>query len=251
MSKGMKWFLGIFGGFLLIALLFYIFFPGVPAIIYAKHRFEYFNTKLTPYPFEGYGTPENGKELTAFGISLTVPESTHLHDPDSSSRLYVSDGSESERVAIAFIDQDEPRFEFIGEDGFTQEEFDRGCRGLRRGKPQNNYEMWDLIYNFTPEEYNYHKHGTWRFFINLMNMKETIYPAVGGAGYPFDTENARGFCFYYGKPQGAARNYALLLELYDRENLNRKTTVLLKSEDFDILKEIVNSADIVPQEETE
>ncbi len=247
----MKWFLSVFGGFLLIVLLFYLFFPGVPAIIYARHRFEYLNAKLTPYPFEGYGIMEDGKELTDCGMTLRVPESMHLNNPESNIRLYVSDGGESERVVIAFINQDEPRFEFIGENGFTQEEIDRGCRGIRREKPQNNYEMWDLIYNFTPEEYNYHKHGTWRFFINLLNMKETIYPAIGEVGYPFDTEKAKGFCFYYGKPHGEVRTYALLIELYDRENLNRKAAVMLKSEDFDALKEIANSAEIAAQEENE
>lgn len=249
MSKGMKLFLCIFGGFLLCVLVFYIFFPGVPAMIYASRRFEYRNTKLTPYPFEGFGTPEEYQVLTDYGVSLHVPKSTHINNPDASIRLYVADGADDPRIVIAFIPSEEtPHFEFIGEDAFTQEEIDKGFPRLCGESPKTNYDMWNLIYNFTPDDYNFHKHGTWKLYINLLNMKETIYPAVGGAGYPFDTENAKGFCFYYGKPHGDSNTYALLLELFDRQDLNRKVSVLLKSEDFDILKEIVNSADYVGEE---
>ena len=251
MKKGLKIFLGIIGGLAAAGLLFWLVFPGLPSYWAAKKMFSYQDTVLSDYPYMQLGTPSDYKPLTELGLQLMVPQSTEKVNQKSSIPVYSNKENKSadeKMLAVAFLDHSSTAdMEMIGEEGFTQEEFDRGIRGIRRERPSNNYECWNMIYNITPADYNYHKHGTWKFFLQVMKMKDELYPSVGQVGYHFETDAAKGFVFEYGKPDGENENYALLIELYEKDDPNRCHGAIIKSADYKMLKQIANSAQVVPE----
>ena len=251
MRRGLKIFLGIIGVLAAAGLLFWLVFPGLPMYLLTNRLCSYRDSVLGEYPYAALGTPEKSRLLTEYGLQLIVPEGVEPVNKKTSLKIYTNkDNTAGDEavIAIAFIDHsDTPDMELISEKGFTQEDFDRGMRGIRRKKPENNYECWDMIYNLVPAEYNYHKHGTGKFYLQVMKMKEELYPSVGEKGYHFENDTAKGFVLEYGKPDGESKNYALLIELYGKDNLNRCHGAIIKSEDYDILKQIANSARVVPE----
>ena len=256
MRKGIRIFLGILGGITAAGFLFWLFFPGLPAYLAVNRICTYRDTVLQDYPFEEKGTPADWVPVAEDGLQLSLPASVKKVERDGLEKLSVkiyanTDVAEGENAdpKVVFMDNsDLPKMEFIGENGFTQEQFDRGMRGIRTEKPENNYEFWRILYDVTPKDYNFHKHGTWRFYYQLMQMKEEMYPAIGGSGYHFETENAKGFVLNYGKPERANEYYALLIELYDKNDLDRRCSAIVKSKDETMLHQIANSAQIVPEQ---
>ena len=250
MHKGLKIVLGILGGLAAAVLLTWLIAPGLPVRIFTNKMFSYQNTVLGDYPYAELGTPSDYKPVTELGLQLMLPQSAEKLDKATSLKIYSNKDTKpegEETLAVAFLDHSATEdMELIGEKGFTQEEFDRGIRGIRRKKPENNYESWDMLYNITPSEYNIHKHGTWKFYFQLMRMKEELYPAVGQVGYHFENETAKGFVFEYGKPGADSSNYALLIELYGTDDPDCCHGALIKSKDYDMLKKIANSARVVP-----
>lgn len=251
MRKGLKIFLGILGGIAAAALLFWLIFPGLPAYWAANRLFSYKDTVLGDYPYAELGTPADYKPLTDFGLQIMVPQSVEKIEKASSIPVYTNRDTKPEGealLAVAFIDHSAASdMEMIGEEGFTQAQFDRGMRGIRREKPANNFECWDMLYNLTPADYNYHKHGTWTFYLQLMRMKDELYPSVGQVGYHFENDTAKGFVFEYGKPDANNDKYALLIELYGKDDPDRCHGVIIKSADYDMIKQIANSAQVVPE----
>lgn len=251
MHKGLKIFLGILGGLAAAVLLTWLIAPGLPVRIIANRMFSYQDTVLGDYPYAEIGTLSDYKPVTEYGLQLMLPQSAEKLDKSSSLKIYSNKDSKpasEETLAVAFLDHSAAEdMELIGENGFTQEQFDRGMRGIRRAKPNDNYECWDMLYNVTPSDYNVRKHGTWKFYLQLMRMKDELYAGVGEVGYHFENDTAKGFVFEYGKPGADSSNYALLIELYGKDDLNRCHGALIKSKDYDMLKKIANSAQVVPE----
>ncbi len=66
--------------------------------------------------------------------------------------------------------------------------------------------------------------------------------------YSFETENAVGFLMLYGVPNEKNKNrYSYLVDLYDKDNLNKSNSVIVKSADKQTALEIAASAEIAEE----
>lgn len=69
---------------------------------------------------------------------------------------------------------------------------------------------------------------------------------VCGEVYSFETENAVGFLTLYGAPNEKNKHkYSYLVDLYDKDNLNKSNSVIVKSTDKITALEIAVSAEIL------
>ena len=247
MRKSLKITLSIISGLLAVVLLVWAIVPSLPVYIVIRHKIapEILNKTLTPAPYTDLAVPSDYVRISERGLSLSVPPDMRLKESESKSlRAYVSgDGG-----AIVFVnhDEDPEGFQFIGEQGYTQEEYDCLVKSIRLQKPVSNYDMYCLTLNITPQDIKLTKHGAWRPLLKLLNSKEKLWQAIGSEGYPLESEHGKGYYTRYGDPNGTRKDYRILVELFDKETGNRCAGAIISAKTLEDAVRIAASADFDP-----
>lgn len=251
MNKGLKITFGILGGIIGSAALMWAILPGLPAYIYAKNKYSHINQTISDEELIHSKPGADFQEVSVYGLSLKLPPDmvpSKADDPHPS--IYVSQDSPKSAVGFMAEQNPDPPFEMLAENRYTPEQVETGMRGIDLKKPENNYEFFDLTYRLTPSRFRLTKHGASPFFISIAKAKETFFDEVESV-YSFETEKGIGFILLYKLPEGKSKNYKLVTELYDKQNLNRAAHALISSPSYDLAKQIAYSAEIVPLTEAD
>lgn len=254
MKKAVKIGAVVLGVIIIAALIFFIFFPGLPAYYNIKKNYKYINEVPKEYPYADVKTPESFVEVSVHGLTLSLPPELEKKYPDETegmkSGLYVSD-SEKVKTSVIFMEKND--FDSEGftlfdalDDGSTEEKisaeiFRKSLEKLEIKVPENYYEFFNLVYTTSLEDFNIHTHGTKGSFIVIAEWKERLIPTFIEI-YPFETDNAIGFIQLYGKPNENTNTYKMVVELYNKDNLNECFSAIVGSEDLTTVQQIVNSA---------
>lgn len=244
MKTGTKVFLGIVGGLLGAALLLWAIVPTLPVYLLIKHKIdpEILNKTLIEVPYTELEIPSDYQRVSECGLSIYLPADMKLSEKAKEHlRTYRSDAG----WGIVFInhDDDPEGFQFIGENGLSQKDYDRFVSAIKWEKPTTNYDMYYLIMNLTPKDIKLTKHGSWRPILEMMNSKEQFWKATGREGYPLEAENGIGYYTIYGEPNGTRKDYRILVELYDKEDKNRCASAIISADTLENAVRIANSAD--------
>lgn len=259
MKKALKITGIIFGCLIVLAVFVYAFGFQLAAKIYVEKKYEHYSCSLSEFPYGEIKTPENWKTIECEGMTLKVPEKIHQLYPDGDSdakqRLF-SDAEKNPDTAIMFLEQTEFEFSetFVDESGsFTKSEIEKAMKNTGYEYPENMYEFYDFIFNVTPKDFGIVKHGkSPLFLISVADSKEILYTSMTAGVcdevYSFETENAVGFLMLYGVPNEKNKNrYSYLVDLYDKDNLNKSNSVIIKSADKQTTLEIAASAEIAEE----
>lgn len=251
MNKGLKITAAVVGGIAVTAGLLWAFLPGLPAYIYAKRNYSHINETISEEALIHSKPGEDFREVSCYGLSLMLPPDMQPSKPDDPHPyLYVTQDSPKSGIVFMKEQDPDPPFEMLSEKGYTAEQVEKGMRGIDLKKPENNYEFYDLTYRLTAHTFRLGKHGITPFFISMAKGKELLFDEIESA-VRYDTEHGKGFLLVYKLPEGSSRNYKLVVELYDRENLNRAAHAMISSPSYDLAKQIAYSADIVPLTEAD
>lgn len=236
----------IFGSVALLTVLLWAFVPGLPVYILIKTTkdSEILNKTLIANPYTGTEIPADYRRISACGLTVSAPKEVEKFKDKF--HIY----SDQNGITVLFVDADNVSDSFIfvdTKDGYSNEDYDRGTCAIKMDKPENNYEMYNMILNVTPADLRITKHGASRFLIDLMNSKETLWPSMGLEGYPFETEHGKGFLFLYAEPHDEMNSYAALVELFDKEHLNRQYSAIIKAPTKEEAMTIASTADVDPE----
>lgn len=256
----------IVGSLAILVLLADVFGTQLAAKIYVSKKYEHYNCTLSEFPYDEVKTPENWKTIECEGMTLKVPDEIHQLSPDdenSAKRRLFTDAEKNPDTAVMFVEQLEMEFTelFEGESTyFERSDVEKAMKSAGYEYPKNMYEFYNFVYNVTPKDFGIIKHGkSPMFMISVANSKDTLYGAmtagrhlsdadVCGEVYSFETEKAVGFFTLYGVPSEKNKNkYSYLVELYDKENLNKSNSVIVKSTDKNTALEIAVSAEIAEE----
>lgn len=256
----------ILGSLAILVLLADVFGTQLAAKIYVSKKYEHYNCTLSEFPYDEVKAPENWKTIECEGMTLKVPDKIHQLYQDGDSEVkkrFFVDAEENPDTAVMFVEQFEMEFTglFEGESTyFDRSDIEKAMKSAGYEYPENMYEFYDFIYNVTPKDFGVIKHGkSPMFMISVADSKDTLYGAmtagrhlsdsdVCGEVFSFETENAVGFFMLYGVPNEKNKNkYSYLVELYDKENLNKSNSVIVKSTDRNTALEIAASAEIAEE----
>ncbi len=254
----------IVGSLAILVLLADVFGTQLAAKIYVSKKYEHYNCTLSEFPYDEVKTPENWKTIECEGMTLKVPDEIHQLSPDdenSVKRRLFTDAEKNPDTAVMFVEQLEMEFTelFEGESTyFERSDVEKAMKSAGYEYPKNMYEFYNFVYNVTPKDFGIIKHGkSPMFMISVANSKDTLYGAMTAGShssgvcdevYSFETENAVGFFMLYGVPSEKNKNkYSYLVELYDKENLNKSNSVIVKSTDKNTALEIAVSAEIAEE----
>lgn len=251
MTKWLKITLGTLGGIALTGGILWALFPGLPVRIYAKKNYLHIDETIHEEDLLHAEPGDDFREVSVYGLSLKLPPDMLPSNPDDPHpHLFATQKTPKSGVGFMTEKNPDPPFEMLSEKGFTQEQVDKGMRGINLKKPENNYEFYDFTYHLTSSTYRLGKHGTWKFFISMAKGKEVLFDTIDSV-YPLETEHGKGFILLYKLPEGKSPNYKLVAELYDKENLNRCAHALISSPSYELAKQIAYSAEIVPLTEAD
>ncbi len=256
----------IVGSLAVLVLLAEVFGTQLAAKIYVDKKYKHSNCTLSEFPYDEVKTPENWKTIECEGMTLKVPDEIHQlykdGDREVKKRLF-ADADENPDTAVMFVEPYEMEFTelFEGESTyFDRSDIEKAMKSAGYEYPKNMYEFYDFIYNITPKDFGIVKHGeSPMFMISVADSKDTLYGAmtagkhlsdsdVCGEVFSFETENAVGFFNLYGVPSDKNKNkYSYLVELYDKDNLNKSNSVIVKSTDKVTALEIARSAEIAEE----
>lgn len=266
MKKALKITGIIFGSLVILAVFVYAFGFQLLAKLYVNNKYEHINCTLSEFPYDEVNVPENWETIECEGMTLKIPEEIYQIYPDSENdakRRLFADAEKNPDTSVMFVGQSEIEFSemFYGESEiFTKSEIEKAINGTGYECPENMYEFYDFIYNVTPKDFGIFKRGkSPMFLIAVAGNKETLYSSmtagrhlsdtdVCGEVYSFETENAVGFFTLYGFPNEKNKNkYSYLVDLYDKDNLNKSNSVIVKSTNKITALEIAVSAEIAEE----
>ncbi len=251
MKKWLKVTLGTVGGIAVTAGFLWAFLPGLPAYLYAKSKYSHINETIQEAELIHSEPGADFIEISAYGLSLKVPpEMQPYKKDDPHPHAFVTQDQPKTGVVFTQAKDPDPPFEMIAENRYTPEQVETGMRGIDLKKPENNYEFFDLTYRLTAGKFRLGKHGATPFFISMAKAKELLFDAIESA-YTLETEHGKGFLLIYKFPEGNNKNYKLVAELYDKQNLNRQAQAIIASPSYDLAKQIAYSAEIVPLTEAD
>lgn len=266
MKKALKITGIILGSLVIFAVFVYAFGFQLLAKLYVNNNYEHINCTLSEFPYDEVNVPENWKTIECEGMTLKIPEGIYQLYPDSETdakRRLFADAEKNPNTSVMFVGQVEIEFSetFYGESEiFTKLDVEKAIKSTGYEKPENMYGFYDFIYNVTPKDFGIFKRGkSPMFLIAVASSKETLYSSmtagrhlsdadVCGEVYSFETKNAVGFLTLYGFPNEKNKNkYSYLVDLYDKDNLNKSNSVIVKSTDKRTALEIAVSAEIAEE----
>ena len=251
MHKGLKIVCCTVGGIAAAAGLLWAILPGLPAYLYAKRHYSHINETICEEELIHSAPGEDFREVSCYGLSLKLPPDMQPNKPDDPNpNIFVTQDKPKTGLIFMTEKDPDPPFEMLTEKGFTAEQVEKGMRGIDLKKPENNYEFYDLTYRLTAQTFRIGKHGATPFFISMAKGKELLFDEIESV-YRYDTEHGKCFLLLYRLPEGKSQNYKLVVELYDRENLNRAAHAMISSPSYDLAKRIAYSAEIVPLTEAD
>ncbi len=209
-------------------------------------------SKLAPYPYTDTIIPESFHSVTERGLKLCLPDYMIWADEDEDAVVYTNDCNASEPHAEVRVEYTDVA-EMFDHNAVKPEYITEGIWAFDRSVPETEYELWDFILNLTEDDY----HAVWHRFLPKNARAESLYlktvktkneicNKVGNV-YQFENETAKGFVILNVEETHSPQLYELFLWLYDKDDLNRSCGAILVSDDFQVIKQIANSAEILPK----
>lgn len=256
MKKGLK-ITGIVVGILFIlAALIYVFGLQILAKTYVSKNYEHINCTTKEFPYGEVPVPTDWKTIEWSGMTLKVPNEVYQLSPDDESevkRRIFADAEKDADTTVLFLEWRETEFTSMvddSEDSFSQKELEKLMKSVDYKCPENTYEAFDFIFNVTPKDFGIIKHGhSPLFIITVANTKEATIPAFCAdcnEFYSFETEKGIGFLTFYGRSR-KKEQYKYLVELYDKNDLNRSNSVIVSSRDKETAFKIAESLEIAEE----
>ncbi len=253
MKKSLKITGIILGCLMILAVLMYFFGFQLIAKIYVSSKYEHINCTVKEFPYDEIQTPENWKTIECEGLTLKVPEEINNLYPDGESEVKKRCFGDTEKnTTIFFTEKTEDDFS-LAFNAFVDVEKDikKSMKSIDYKYPENVYELYDMAFNVTPEDFGTLKHGKSPLLIvQIADMKEIVYStetADCDEVYSFETENGIGFLTLYGKPNAKTDNYSYYVELYDKNNLNSYCFAIVTSTDKETALKIAETAEIAEE----
>lgn len=236
-------------------LIILVFFPGLRTYFYVKENYPYINTTAIDYPYADVATPDNFKEITCFGLTLSVPPELKKKFPEETegtrSGIYVDSDTDCSTMLAFMENTNDGSFSLVGqtadiENSMTGAELDKAMKKLGLETPKTYYDFYNLVLTYTLDDFPVTKHGASGMFITIAEWKELLCPTYIEY-YPFERETGIGFIYMYGYPNENSDTYKMVVDLYDKETKNICHSALIYSEDFTIVQQIVNSAKLADE----
>lgn len=253
MKKSLKITGIILGCLMIIAILVYVFGLQLIAKIYVSSKYEYINCTTKEFPYDEIQTPENWKTIECEGLTLKVPEEiNNLYSDGESEAKKRCFGDTEKNTTIFFKEKTEDDFS-LAFNAFVDVEKDikKSMKSIDYKCPENVYELYDMAFNVTSEDFGILKHGKSPLLIvQIADMKELVYSTETvdcDEVYSFETENGIGFLTLYGKPNDKTDRYSYLVELYEKDNLNSYCFAIVKSTDKETALKIAETAEIAEE----
>lgn len=256
MKKSLKITGIIFGVLIILAAFMYVFGWQFLVKMYVNKKYEHINCTAKKFPYGEVPVPNDWKTIECSGMTLKVPNEVYQLHPDDESevkRRLFADAEKDSNTAVFFLEWTESEFTLVnGSDyAFLEKDIEKAMKSVDYKYPENTYELFDFTFNVTSKDFGIIKHGkSPMFIIAVANMKETAIPAFCADCnelYSFETEKGIGFLSFYGKPRDKANKYSYLVELYDKNNLNRSNSVIVKSTDKETAFKMAESIEIAEE----
>lgn len=257
MKKTLKITSIILGCLMIIAVLVYAFGLQFIVKVYVSNNYEHINCVTKEFPYYEVQIPENWKTIEYEGMTLKVPEEVHQLHPDDeieAKRKNFSDAEKNPDTTVFFVGKfEEDIISILNSDKYTfvEKDIQKAMKSVDYKYPKNMYELYDCIFNVTSKDFGILKCGkSPLLIITIANTKEMIYNTYTvdcDEVYSFETKNGKGFLSLYGKPNDRINKYSYIIELYDKDNLNKSNSVIVKSTNKETALKIAKSAEIVEE----
>ena len=254
MKKSLKITGIIFGVLIILAVFIYVFGLQFLAKMYVNKKYEYVNCTAKEFPYGEVPVPNDWKTIEYSGLTLKVPNEVYQLYPDDEReikrRLFAD--AKKENTTVYFSEWiTESEYTFMDEDGLSEKDIEKAMKSIGYKCPENSYELIDFVYNVTSKDFGIIRHGkSQKFIISVANMKELL--IVSSCAdcdelYSFETERGIGFLTYYRNPRDVDNKYTYLVQVYDKNNLNRYNLVQIKSTDNETAFKIAESIEIAEE----
>ncbi len=245
-----------------VLLVGMLFFASVilPEKWVARIRNSHRDQTVSPYPFADAGLPDAPTACeSSSGLRLYLPGDLSYEKTDAKGLLYTDADKGLTQTARVYVKFTKPA------DSYKQRVkpvyLEEGIWAFSASKPENEYELWDFILNLTEEQFDEPRQNlspavqrARSLYITAVGAKENAWKRKSLSDdiyrtediYRFEHETAKGFVLLLENEESVPAEYALDLWLYDKNDLNRCCRAVLYSGDMQLLAQIANTAEIVP-----
>lgn len=173
---------GILGAAVAAILITAVFFPGLPTYIAVKAECPNINNIPSQWEHTNAEIPDDFIEISAHGITVSVPPDMCRRKPDSDIMLFWDGNKETETKAQNSVLIAEPldntnfnavrEMSYIFGDGFTEDELRKACELANIKYPENCYEYLTSVYSLSMDDFNVHSYGAAEVFMRIAETKE-------------------------------------------------------------------------------
>lgn len=234
--------------------------------ITSKEHTQTLSRTVGPYPFSDTMMPENPRACENETLRLNLPGNLNYIKTDAHGLLYANADEALMNKAQVYVNFTTVSASY-GFERIKPVYLEEGIWAFNRSMPENEYELWEFILNLTEDQFD----ERWpslrpeaarsrSLYVTAIGAKEKVWKCKTEKQYAFcneayrtediyqyENETAKGFVIQREKEDTVPAQYSLDLWLYDKNDLNRSCRAILISEDIQLLAQIANSAEILPE----
>lgn len=252
-------------GFLALFIVAFVIFVPQKWIVRMNHND--INRTVSPYPFTDTKIPDDPVSCSDPDLRLYLAGNLEYAGTDERGALYTNAAEGLEHTTQVSVKFSAPAASY-NDWRIRSVYWEEGIWAFHCEMPKNAYEVWDFILNLTEEQFDERWPGllskdarAGSLYVTAMGTKEKVWQcktekqtAFANEAYQtkdiyhFENETAQGFVILREKEEAFPAQYALELWLFDKNDLNRSCRAILFSGDIQLLAQIANTAEIVPNE---